>query len=423
MSEQTLPSTERTPHPTTRRSAANREALVVAARDLFADHGPDSISIRTVAAAAGCSHTLVGRHFGSKAGLQQAVIDRLADGLRLLVNLQCSNPQWPTAVLIEAFRTHPEAGKLLVRCGLGEFETDALFTDHNLARCLAETIEVRRCGRAAPLSDSTKMSTYGALCLVLGLITFEPMVVRGARADAIPRSVRDAAIARAADAVAAMALDPDIDLSFSETAPLPEPTVPDTTDKRVRGRQNVRDALIEASITLFSRHNPDGVSTRAIAELAGVNQGLIYQYFGSKQVLLTEATEAANAEFGRITIGSGRVDVEGAIRARHLIRSTPIIAHALVNGLDIGAVRPKMPVFDRLLEDYDEIPTGPGTGELDDPRLAVLAAGLFFQGSVIWDPLLRRMLDIPSTADLDEPSTLLMNHLLDLAPRIDGWRD
>jgi TetR/AcrR family transcriptional regulator, regulator of cefoperazone and chloramphenicol sensitivity len=40
---------------------------------LFAEHGQDAVSMRRVAAAAGVSPGLVAHHFGSRAGLRQAV--------------------------------------------------------------------------------------------------------------------------------------------------------------------------------------------------------------------------------------------------------------------------------------------------------------------------------------------------------------
>jgi AcrR family transcriptional regulator len=45
---------------------------------LFAAHGPDAVSMRRIAAAAGVSAGLVAHHFGSRAGLRQAVDDHVA---------------------------------------------------------------------------------------------------------------------------------------------------------------------------------------------------------------------------------------------------------------------------------------------------------------------------------------------------------
>lgn len=51
-----------------------------------------------------------------------------------------------------------------------------------------------------------------------------------------------------------------------------------------------RAALLAAARTLFARHDYTEVNVRAIAELAGVNQSLIFRYFGSKEKLFVAAT-------------------------------------------------------------------------------------------------------------------------------------
>jgi TetR/AcrR family transcriptional regulator, repressor for neighboring sulfatase len=52
-----------------------RDALLAAAVELFAEHGPASVSIRDVARHAGVNHGLVHRHFGSKDDLLAAAIE------------------------------------------------------------------------------------------------------------------------------------------------------------------------------------------------------------------------------------------------------------------------------------------------------------------------------------------------------------
>lgn len=54
----------------TARATIRNEALV-----LFAQHGPDAVSLRQIAAAAGVSPALVVHHFGGKDGLRAAVDD------------------------------------------------------------------------------------------------------------------------------------------------------------------------------------------------------------------------------------------------------------------------------------------------------------------------------------------------------------
>jgi AcrR family transcriptional regulator len=50
-----------------------RAGIRNAALRLFADHGPDAVTVRQIAAAAGVSPALVLHHFGSKTGLREAV--------------------------------------------------------------------------------------------------------------------------------------------------------------------------------------------------------------------------------------------------------------------------------------------------------------------------------------------------------------
>src|SRR5262249_2427938 len=58
------------------------EALLVAATRLFAERGPENVSIRQIAQAAGVEQDLVLHYFGSKDGLVNAVLDRSAADIR-----------------------------------------------------------------------------------------------------------------------------------------------------------------------------------------------------------------------------------------------------------------------------------------------------------------------------------------------------
>ena len=55
-----------------------------------------------------------------------------------------------------------------------------------------------------------------------------------------------------------------------------------------RGHE-VRERLMQAAVELIPRHGWGAVSTRMIAEQAGVTPGLVHYHFGSVQALLSEA--------------------------------------------------------------------------------------------------------------------------------------
>ncbi|MEU7134996.1 TetR family transcriptional regulator [Streptomyces sp. NPDC046261] len=63
-----------------------------------------------------------------------------------------------------------------------------------------------------------------------------------------------------------------------------------TTEKPVRRRDAgaTRQSLIEAAAELFAERGYDRTTVRAIADRAGVNQALLFRYFGSKTALFGE---------------------------------------------------------------------------------------------------------------------------------------
>lgn len=57
-----------------------------------------------------------------------------------------------------------------------------------------------------------------------------------------------------------------------------------------------RERMLDVALEAFSELGYDGASTRAIAARAGVNQGMIPYYFGSKEALWREAVDRVFAE-------------------------------------------------------------------------------------------------------------------------------
>ncbi len=106
-----------------------------------------------------------------------------------------------------------------------------------------------------------------------------------------------------------------------------------------------------------------------------MNQGLIYHYRRLRRELIAEA------------LGS-------------VLDSLVIAARYLVDGGPMSEVRSSFPAFDAVSALYDTIPSGPGPGDLSDPRLAVLTAASVFAAPSVWNEFLRKGLTIPAWADL-----------------------
>ncbi len=68
------------------------------------------------------------------------------------------------------------------------------------------------------------------------------------------------------------------------------------TARQARSRES-RARILEVAISIFVQRGYTGASTRDIAEAAGVNQGLVTYYFGSKQALWRAAIDHALAKY------------------------------------------------------------------------------------------------------------------------------
>jgi TetR/AcrR family transcriptional regulator, repressor for neighboring sulfatase len=78
----------------------------------------------------------------------------------------------------------------------------------------------------------------------------------------------------------------------------PQPREPRTTQpptgkgERPYGRDEVRQALLDAAQRLIAERGPSSVTLREIAQEADVNFGLVYQYLGTREELLREVYQA-----------------------------------------------------------------------------------------------------------------------------------
>ena len=58
------------------------------------------------------------------------------------------------------------------------------------------------------------------------------------------------------------------------------------SDRRERGRQEMRAAILEAAGDLVEVDGIDGLTIRAVAQAVGYSPGALYEYFDSKEAIL-----------------------------------------------------------------------------------------------------------------------------------------
>ncbi|HSJ16287.1 MAG TPA: TetR/AcrR family transcriptional regulator [Longimicrobiales bacterium] len=110
------------PEPFDGADASTREALLLSAREAFAERGFDAASVRTITAGAGANLGAITYHFGSKRALYDAVVDGavgpLADRLTALIAEPRPALERVAAVvrtMFEYFDAHPDTPRLLLQ--------------------------------------------------------------------------------------------------------------------------------------------------------------------------------------------------------------------------------------------------------------------------------------------------------------------
>ena len=71
---------------------------------------------------------------------------------------------------------------------------------------------------------------------------------------------------------------------------------PERRRGRVHNAEAAREAILNAAETVFAEHGFDGARVDAIAETAGYNKSLLFQYFGDKLGLYEAVTRRADKE-------------------------------------------------------------------------------------------------------------------------------
>jgi TetR/AcrR family transcriptional regulator len=69
---------------------------------------------------------------------------------------------------------------------------------------------------------------------------------------------------------------------------------PERRRGRVHNAEGAREAILNAAETVFAEHGFDGARVDAIAETAGYNKSLLFQYFGDKLGLYAEVLKRAD---------------------------------------------------------------------------------------------------------------------------------
>ncbi|WP_019927838.1 helix-turn-helix domain-containing protein [Nocardia sp. BMG111209] len=170
------------------------------------------------------------------------------------------------------------------------------------------------------------------------------------------------------------------------------------------GREAVAAAVLTHAADLFAERGPTATSIRDIAERAGVNHGLVFRHFGTKDELVGRVLDHLGTESGTLAAAEG-FSVTDPRFARHL----RVLARCILDGYPVETLQQRFPVMQQLLDRT--------RADHPDDRTAALAvahAAAFGLGWQLFEPFLRvstGLQDLPAT-DLADLITTRIRHLL-----------
>jgi AcrR family transcriptional regulator len=116
-----------------------------------------------------------------------------------------------------------------------------------------------------------------------------------------------------------------------------------------RSASERREEILAASMALFSRHGLHGVTTRMIADAAGISEALLYRHFKGKEELYTELQRACM----RGTIGAAEKLAALEPSTATLVRSVYFIVRQIAGAGDANTCSLKRMMLSSLIGDGD----------------------------------------------------------------------
>jgi TetR/AcrR family transcriptional regulator, repressor for neighboring sulfatase len=105
-------------------------------------------------------------------------------------------------------------------------------------------------------------------------------------------------------------------------------------------------AVLAAAAELFAKKGPAATSIRDIAVRSGVNHGLVYRHFGTKEELVAAVLDHLSDEVAAMAdTGAGSNGLDAVVE-----RHWRVIARAILDGYPVGRLQRRFPYVSRLVE-------------------------------------------------------------------------
>lgn len=161
-------------------------AVLAAATELFAERGPDAVTVREVADRAGVNHALIHRHYGTKDELLRVVLSQAIDRMAA-VSEGITNTHDDVVPLVAELRAIEPAVRLVAWALLSGYAVDELWPEYPAITKLQSVLTDERGARGADdqALEDPRVAVITSAALVLGWMVFRPLLARGGQVDQV----------------------------------------------------------------------------------------------------------------------------------------------------------------------------------------------------------------------------------------------
>jgi AcrR family transcriptional regulator len=172
-----------------------------------------------------------------------------------------------------------------------------------------------------------------------------------------------------------------------------------------RGREQITESVIEATLSLWTTEGPAKLSLRSIAARAGVNYGLVHRHFGTKEAVIRAAMHhVVTRSLGYIEDSANLIEAIDSVLPRSTGSHSRLVAWSILQFV-IDDVMPTEDAFLTRMRDLAavDVPSNSADADLEASFRAGTILALLY-GWRLFEPYLVRGLGLEnlSQAELNE---------------------
>lgn len=128
-------------------------------------------------------------------------------------------------------------------------------------------------------------------------------------------------------------------------------------------------AVLDAASELFAEQGPAATSIREVAGRSGVNHGLVYRHFGTKEDLVAAVLDHVSDQVNEAVARAG-ADTEALAE-----RQWRVLAHTILDGYPVGRMQRRFPFVRQLVSEAAQHTQDPGAARMAAGHVVALELG------------------------------------------------